>query len=121
MDRLSNFERSNRVTKCCDLKKNKWQFIVNIKCMYARDQNVIPSHSTNTYVYCASDSKLYCTADNGKLFVSGHNGCINHLADKYRKQFLIDEIRELYNKLRIIEPELTADCIRYIVLAEFRR
>lgn len=77
--------------------------------------------SCGEYFFCNATRylcfKVYGT--NSKHVVwreSGHSLCALDLILTARRQCIIDELRYLYDKLRIVECHLGKDCIRHIIL-----
>lgn len=116
MDHITKFRRDRFKTSrgCCNNKTDHWYFktIQHSLCDCGTNYSFGPCE----YWFCRNT--LSMGIDPTIRTLSLHNDCSKSTILEMRKVVMIDEVRCLYNKLRIIEPELTADCIRYITLSE---
>lgn len=118
MKTISNFKRFTPITPidCCNTKKGIWVYNVfdfeSCRCGFRL--------GCDRYIYCELCRTLYFTyADTPQTLIrSSHNYCNCNVMSDHRKEFLIDEARYMYDKLRIIESILTKDVIRYITLGD---
>ncbi len=115
--KISRWKSDTFKPNCCTQKTDHWCVTVGPGMLCECNLQITPYKSW--YIYCNNKPSLYLCYNNVNGWCqSSHSLCSQQLIKKHRNAFIIDEIRELYNKLRLIEHELTTDCIRYIILAE---
>ncbi len=115
MTEINNFKRyiPKKVPLCCNIIEGHWTFSVNehISCICRKRFD----GANIEYYFCENNLGLFYDIT---WRVSVHNKCPKNILLSKRREAIIDEIRCLYNKLRIVEDDLTTDCIRYIILRE---
>ncbi len=116
MTEIGNFERyiPTKIPLCCNIIEGHWTFIADdhTTCDCTKP---FTREAYMNYYFCENSFELRCWNIGN---VSSHNKCSKNILLSKRKEVIIDEIRCLYNKLRIIENDITTDCIRYIILGE---
>ncbi len=103
--------------KCCGGMEDHWKFISFMEHTLCECSAYYSKYSDYHYIFCNTTKDLY-VGNLSPQHRSCHNPCPKNTLLLKRKEAIIVEIRCLYNKLRIVEDDLTTDCIRYIILRE---
>ncbi len=114
--KISRWSSAAIMPKCCDQKTDHWCIKVGPKTLCGCGERFTDDYYQ--YMYCNNKPSLYLSASSNYWYESSHRLCSRDMMLYYRTKCVIAETRELYNKLRLIEYDLTIDCVRYIVLAE---
>ena len=119
MDDLQNFGRYNgNLCKCCTHNNGHWYFEVDYR--KTKCECGLPfsgGKDVYRYSFCSISCNLMWIVDNS-LYNSSHTKCAQNGLITRCNQAIIKEIRELYDKLRIIGDFMGEDCIRHITLCQ---
>lgn len=121
MNGIQNFGRyTGDLRKCCTHNNDHWYFevdMMNTRCGCGNPFS--GGKDACRYIFCSIHRKLmWIFLGDNYLYGSCHTKCAQNGLSIRCNQAIIKEIRELYDKLRIIADFINEDCIRYITLCQ---
>lgn len=116
MGEIMNFRRyfGESVPKCCSTNNHHWQFDVD-RAARCECGVVFTCNISHNYVFCSNSHKIFCLTSN-ILGSSCHMKCPKNNIIKQCNRIIAEEIRCLYDKLRIITNYINSDCIRHTTI-----